>query len=158
MNHLLKFVFLIALSTFGTEMSKMFVESKAQLCKPSPKWTVNNGSDPMTESSGNVTLVTLINASYRFGLKQASSLDNMLRFLRKSGLKDITFIVINSKDLDSKQKFKDLSQKVSFGLYQESEDELVWNVLDGGKDDMFIYDRYLSPIHYLVLCFSSNLL
>ncbi|CAG2178912.1 unnamed protein product, partial [Oppiella nova] len=63
------------------------------------------------------------------------------RFLKKSGLKDIHFILINSKDLDAKQKLKDLTQKVSFGVYQENGNELVWNALDGGKDDMFIYDR-----------------
>ena len=142
MFKLLKFVFLMSMTGFATQWSKLLVESKAQLCNPPPKWTVNNGTDPMAESGGNVTLVTLINASYRFGLKQASGLENMLRFLRKSGLKDINFIVINSKDLDANKKFKDLSQKVSFDLYQETEEEPVWSILDGGKDDMFIYDRF----------------
>ena len=143
MSKFLNAVLFIAIALVCSQLSQHFVESKAHLCHPPPKWTVNNGTDPMADTAGNVTLVTLINASYRFGLKQASSLENMLRFLRKSGLKDINFIVINSKDLDSKQKFRELSQKVSFSLYQESEEELVWNVLDGGKDDMFIYDRYL---------------
>ncbi|XP_054161377.1 uncharacterized protein LOC128959450 [Oppia nitens] len=123
------------------DISKVLVESKVQLCESSPKWTVNNGRNIMKESLGNVTLVILINASYRFGLKQASSLENMLRFLKKSGLKDINFIIINSKDNESKQKFKELSQKVSFNVYQETDSELVWTAIDGGKDDMFIFDR-----------------
>ena len=151
MCRLSRVVFLMAFIAFVTQYSKMLVESKALLCHPPPKWTVDNGSDPMAQSTGNVTLVTLINASYRFGLKQASSLENMLRFLRKSGLKDINFIVINSKDMDAKQKFKELSQKVTFGLYQETEEELVWNVLDGGKDDMFIYDRFVISFSLLIL-------
>ncbi|CAG2105446.1 unnamed protein product [Medioppia subpectinata] len=133
---------LLSLVLLGTQLPHTLVESKALLCRPSPKWTVNNGTvDPMKESFGNVTLVTLIDVSYRFGLKQASSLENMLRFLKKSGLKDIHFILINSKDIDAKQKLKDVTQKVSFGVYQENESDLIWSALDGGKDDMFIYDR-----------------
>ena len=132
---------LVAITLIANHIPIPCVESKAQLCRPPPKWTANNGTDPMSEAKGNVTLVTLVNSSYRFGLKQASSLENMLKFLRKSGLKDINFVIINSKDTDAKKTFKELLLKVSFDVYQETEDEEVWSALDGGKDDMFIYDR-----------------
>lgn len=131
-----------AIALIANQIRVPSVESKVQLCQPPPKWTVNNGTDLMARAVGNVTLVTLINSSYRFGLKQASSLENMLRFLRKSGLKNIWFIAINSKDSDAKKTFKELSAKVSFGVYQETASEEVWSALDGGKDDIFLYDRY----------------
>lgn len=134
---------LICLTIFGIEVPKLVVEGKVQLCHPPPNWTINNGSDPMRQSLGNVTLVTLLNASFRFGLKQALSMENMLSFLKSTGLKDFHFIIINANDLDASEKFKELSTKVSFAVYQESDSENVWDVLDGGKDDMFIYDRYV---------------
>lgn len=131
---------LIAVTLIAILIAISFVDSKAHLCRPPPKWTVN-GSDPMSEVKGNVTLLVLINSSYRFGLKQTSSLENMRRFLYKSGLKDINFIIINSKDSEAIKTFNELSLRVSFRVYQETETEEVWSVLDGGKDDMFIYDR-----------------
>jgi hypothetical protein len=58
-------------------------------------------------------------------------------------LKEFNFIIISSNDLGASQKLKELSNKVSFAVYQETDSEKVWDALDGGKDDMFIYDRYL---------------
>jgi hypothetical protein len=140
MNKLKLFCVCLCLTIFG---ALVLVESKVQLCHPAPNWTINNGTDPMRESLGNVTLVTLLNASYHFGLKQALSMENMYRFLKSTGLKEFNFIIISSNDLGASQKLKELSNKVSFAVYQETDSEKVWDALDGGKDDMFIYDRYL---------------
>jgi len=128
-------------AVLGTQLSKV-VEGKAQLCHPPPNWTINNGSDPMKQSSGNVTLVTLLNASFRFGVKQASSMENMLNFFKSTGFKEFQFIIINANDFEASQKFKELSDKVSFAVYQETDSEKVWDLLDGGIGDIFIYDRY----------------
>lgn len=64
----------------------------------------------------------------------------MLRFLEGTGLK-FNFIIINSKDSLAREKINELYKRVNFTVYQESDQEPIWDILDGGKDDMFIYDR-----------------
>lgn len=56
-------------------------------------------------------------------------------------MEDLEFIIVNSKLSHSQEKFYELQRRVSFGVYQETDEEEVWNLMEGGKDDMFIYDR-----------------
>lgn len=81
-------------------------------------------------------------------------MQSMLQFLKSAGLKEFQFIIINAKDLDAREKFNDLAAKVSFPVYQETDEEIVWDVIDGGRDDMFIYDRLV--IHALYIIFQLN--
>lgn len=62
---------------------------------------------------------------------------------------DIAFLVVNSKKERSQKLLHRLEAKVSFPVYQETEHEEVWNVLSGGKDDMFVYDRCGRLVAYI---------
>lgn len=116
-----------------------FVSGKPQLCAPPVKWTVN-GYNPMKESVGSVTLIALLNASSWFELRQAQQMESMLQFLKVTGFNEFEFLIIAPSDLPE-ELIGDISSKVTFPVYRESINETVWNKLDGGKHDIFIYDR-----------------
>lgn len=52
---------------------------------------------------------------------------------------DLQFLVVN--DRQSAHLREHLEQRVSFAVHQESEQEPVWSIMDGSKDDVFIFDR-----------------
>lgn len=52
---------------------------------------------------------------------------------------ELQFLVVN--DRKSAHLRDHLDQRVSFAVHQETEEEPVWTTMDGGKDDVFIYDR-----------------
>lgn len=54
---------------------------------------------------------------------------------------DINFAVVNYGDAYSKLLSHRLEEKVDFPVLQEPSSGSVWNLLDGGKDDMLVYDR-----------------
>lgn len=54
-------------------------------------------------------------------------------------MSELQFLVVN--DRKSAHLRDNLDTRVSFTVHQESEQEPVWNKLDGGKDDVFIFDR-----------------
>lgn len=54
---------------------------------------------------------------------------------------DLDFIIVNSKMSHAQEKLHELTRRVSFNVYQETDEEEVWSVMEGGKDDMYIYDR-----------------
>lgn len=68
-------------------------------------------------------------------------LEALFNHLRSYGMDDLEFIIVNSKLSHSQEKLHELQKRVSFGVYQETDEEEVWSVMEGGKDDMFVYDR-----------------
>ncbi|XP_076355808.1 uncharacterized protein LOC143249579 [Tachypleus tridentatus] len=68
-------------------------------------------------------------------------LEGMLQYFRALGIDDLSFLVVNSKDVMSQLMRPYLNRRVTFPVYQETSNEEVWSVLKGGKDDMFVYDR-----------------
>ncbi|XP_074602138.1 uncharacterized protein LOC141855856 [Brevipalpus obovatus] len=65
----------------------------------------------------------------------------MLKFLHKVDV-GIGFIIINSRQTGA--DFRALQQMVrnsAIKVYQETSDEPIWNIIEGGTDDMFIYDK-----------------
>ena len=96
----------------------------------------------MKESLGNVTLVALLKASWQLAQQQTLRLGAMLSFLKSMGLDDIRFMIVNSKQTGSDfRSLVDLVSESGIYIYQETADEPVWEKLQGGKDDMFVYDR-----------------
>ena len=68
-------------------------------------------------------------------------LETMLNHFRSYGMHDLEFIIVNSKLSHSQDKLHELTKRVSFDVYQETDEEEVWSVMEGDKDDMFVYDR-----------------
>ncbi|XP_054707955.1 uncharacterized protein LOC129217653 isoform X2 [Uloborus diversus] len=65
----------------------------------------------------------------------------MLQRYRSYGMKDLSMMIVNSKLSHSRAEMLLLQDRVSFEVHQETEEEPVWDTLEGGKDDMYIYDR-----------------
>ena len=64
-----------------------------------------------------------------------------MNHFRSYGLNDLEFIIVNSKLSHSQERLHELKNRVSFEVFQETEEEEVWNLMEGGKDDMYVYDR-----------------
>ena len=56
-------------------------------------------------------------------------------------------ITINKGDAEEFQE--KLLEKCAFPQLQDGEDELVWNMMGGGKDDFYIYDANGELVEYL---------
>lgn len=73
--------------------------------------------------------------------KLSSRLETLLNHFRSYGLNDLEFIIVNSKLSHAQERLHELKNRVSFEVLQETEEEEVWNLMQGGKDDMYVYDR-----------------
>lgn len=76
-------------------------------------------------------------------------LEALLNHFRSYGMNDLEFIIVNSKLSHSQDKLFELQKRVSFPVYQETEEEQVWSVMEGGKDDMYVYDRCGRLTYYI---------
>lgn len=70
--------------------------------------------------------------------QQASGLEALLQRLRPN-MTELQFLVVN--DRKSAHLRDHLERRVSFAVHQETEEEPVWTTMEGGKDDVFIFDR-----------------
>lgn len=70
--------------------------------------------------------------------QQASGLEALLQRLRPN-MTELQFLVVN--DRKSAHLRNHLERRVSFAVHQETEEEPVWTTMEGGKDDVFIFDR-----------------
>lgn len=86
--------------------------------------------------------------------------------LEQQGYLNISYVVVNHQGLSSRLKYMHLKTKVSqhIPVYQQEENETdVWTLLNGNKDDFFIYDRCVFTHTYTHpklkdACFAFNLI
>lgn len=65
--------------------------------------------------------------------------------LAHGNLTDVAFLIVNEQDAQSRAMYWELKRRVAKGIpvYQQSPlQNNVWEILDGDKDDFFVYDRY----------------
>lgn len=62
--------------------------------------------------------------------------------LADHGITDIKFIIVNSKYQHAVDNVGELARRVTFPVYQDTARNDIWQQLEGGKDDILIYDRY----------------
>lgn len=117
------------------------LSASAQQCQLPPAWSIN-GRSPMVDRRGDVVVVSLLEASWSLCLWQASGLQRINNRLQSNyNITDIQFIIINSKLSDAVDNVGELTRRVSFPVYQDTEAQGLWELLRGGKDDTLIYDR-----------------
>ena len=118
----------------------------------------------MADSRGNVTLVALLKPSWQLARQQTKSLASLLAFLRSTDLGDIHFMIIDGAEeisasdlvstgsplgsVDNDQLNASSTESSGSGfdadgivVYQDTQNASLWDTLEGGKDDIFIYDR-----------------
>lgn len=64
--------------------------------------------------------------------------------LEEQGFSNISYAIVNHQGISSRLKYMHLKNKVSehISVYQQEENQTdVWTLLNGNKDDFFIYDR-----------------
>ncbi|XP_068095613.1 selenoprotein Pb-like [Hyperolius riggenbachi] len=118
-------------------------ENETMICKPAPRWSIGE-EVPMLKSHGTVTVVALLQASCHFCLVQASSMGPLRKKLASQGLTNISYIIVNDQSPLSKYLYPELKRRAPEGVpvYQQIPDqEDVWGILGGNKDDFLIYDR-----------------
>lgn len=73
---------------------------------------------------------------------QASGLEQVRHTLiHQYNITDVQFFIINSKLFHAVENVGELARRVSFPVYQDTEAQGLWELLQGGKDDTLIYDR-----------------
>ena len=71
------------------------------------------------------------------------SLEQMRLALIEDGLDDINFLVVNSGGWMSRVLSYSLRNRVSFPVYEEGYFTSIWDTLNGAKDDILVYDRWV---------------
>uniref|UniRef100_A0A3Q2Q0U6 Selenoprotein P2 n=1 Tax=Fundulus heteroclitus TaxID=8078 RepID=A0A3Q2Q0U6_FUNHE len=107
-------------------------EVSSEICKPAPNWTID-GSSPMEERKGNVVVVAL----------QASRIGRLRTKLTSRNITGVSFVIVNDQDAVSRSKYKELKKRAPerVPVYQQSANQSdVWELLEGDKDDILIYD------------------
>uniref|UniRef100_A0A3B3DYY8 Selenoprotein P N-terminal domain-containing protein n=1 Tax=Oryzias melastigma TaxID=30732 RepID=A0A3B3DYY8_ORYME len=109
-------------------------------CQPAAAWKIGE-VDPMKESTGRVTVVALL-------------LDGLHKKLQGQGLTDVVFMVVNHQGEQAQRLHPLLQERLSqdIALYKQHKHQPdVWQILNGEKDDFFIYDRCGRLTHHLSL-------
>uniref|UniRef100_G3TLW1 Selenoprotein P N-terminal domain-containing protein n=1 Tax=Loxodonta africana TaxID=9785 RepID=G3TLW1_LOXAF len=135
-------------------------ESQVQssFCKQPPAWKIRE-EDPMLNSIGSVTVVALLQASRKnyTCLQRTCQLEDLRVKLEKEGYSNVSYVIVNHQDLNSRLKYIHLKNKVSehIPVYQQEENQTdVWTLLNGNKDDFLIYDRCGRLVYHLGLPYS----
>lgn len=134
-----------------------WVESQGQCTKPTP-WTIGEKT-PMNDSLGKVTVVALLQASWHFCLRQGASLKHLQEKLENNGFENISYMVVNHQGNSSRESYKLLKSSVKSEkipvFQQEVNQPDVWKLLQGKKDDFFIYDSCGKLTYHLELPYTS---
>uniref|UniRef100_A0A8C5QJM4 Selenoprotein P N-terminal domain-containing protein n=1 Tax=Leptobrachium leishanense TaxID=445787 RepID=A0A8C5QJM4_9ANUR len=131
-------------------------ENETSICKVSPTWSIGD-EVPMNKTLGRVTVVALLQASCSFCLVQAANMGPLIKKLAGLGLDDISYMIVNDKSDNSQILFPVLQQRAPSGMpvYQQTpEQDDVWEMLNGDKDDFLIYDRCGRLIFHIRLPYS----
>ncbi|XP_040190293.1 selenoprotein Pb-like isoform X2 [Rana temporaria] len=134
-------LFLVAL--LGLSGSVSSADNQTRICKAAPHWTI--GSEvPMLLSHGQVTVVALLQASCGFCLVQAANMGPLRDKLANQGLSNISYIIVNDQSSLSRLLHPKLAAQAPAGIpvyEQRANQEDVWEILNGNKDDFLVYDR-----------------
>ncbi|XP_073499686.1 selenoprotein Pb-like [Phyllobates terribilis] len=117
--------------------------NETSFCKPPPRWSIGD-EEPMGRSVGQVTVLALLQASCGFCLIQAANMGPLRDKLEQRGLTNISYIIVNDQSFLSKLMLPELKRRAPAGIpvyEQPPNQEDVWEILNGGKDDFLIYDR-----------------
>ncbi|KAG8194047.1 hypothetical protein JTE90_028389 [Oedothorax gibbosus] len=80
---------------------------------------------------------------------QASSLESLRKHFRTYGMTDLRFMIVNSNLQHAQQIVHELQNRVSFDVHQDTKENNVWGLLEGGKDDIYVYDRCGRLAYYI---------
>ncbi|GFY76460.1 hypothetical protein TNIN_124891 [Trichonephila inaurata madagascariensis] len=80
---------------------------------------------------------------------QASSLESLLKHFRTYGMNDLEFIIVNSNLPHSQMVLHELTSRVTFDVYQDTIEKNIWGLMEGGKDDIYVYDRCGRLAYYI---------
>ncbi|GFS40135.1 hypothetical protein NPIL_350401 [Nephila pilipes] len=83
------------------------------------------------------------------GCWQASSLESLLKHFRTYGMNDLEFIIVNSNLPHSQAVLPELTNRVTFDVYQDTVEKNIWGLMEGGKDDIYVYDRCGRLAYYI---------
>lgn len=88
---------------------------------------------------------------------QAARLGDLRDKLANGGLTNISFMVVNEQDSQSRAMYWELKRRTAqdIPVYQQSPlQNDVWEILEGDKDDFLVYDRCGYLTFHIVLPFS----
>ncbi|CAL1265796.1 unnamed protein product [Larinioides sclopetarius] len=64
-------------------------------------------------------------------------------------MNDLEFMIVNSNLPHSQAVLHDLESRVTFPVYQDTVEKNIWGLMQGGKDDIYVYDRCGRLAYYI---------
>uniref|UniRef100_A0A493SST1 Selenoprotein P N-terminal domain-containing protein n=1 Tax=Anas platyrhynchos platyrhynchos TaxID=8840 RepID=A0A493SST1_ANAPP len=124
-------------SWLGLALASEGATNGSRLCQEAPAWQIN-GSSPMAEAAGQVTVVALLKPRH-FGC-----LGGLRQRLSRQGMADVRYMIVNEQAPLSRAMFGELQRQAPPGVpvfQQQPQEPDVWQLLGGDKDDFLVYDR-----------------
>ncbi|MEE6495236.1 hypothetical protein FKM82_001987 [Ascaphus truei] len=106
-------------------------ENGTEICQLAPTWSIG-GEEPMAGTLGQVTVLGPLRDK-----------------LTLQGLTNISYIIVNDQSYLSRLKYPELQRRAptEVPVYQQSPFQPdVWQILNGEKDDFYIYDRQVPAV------------
>ncbi|XP_061197841.1 selenoprotein Pb-like [Saccostrea echinata] len=79
--------------------------------------------------------------------QQAEGLETLKKAFHNGGIENISFFIVNH--VKGKNFIDELERRVSFPVYQDHPTLMIQQKLNGGIDDLFIYDRCGTLVYHL---------
>ncbi|PRD30179.1 UNVERIFIED_CONTAM: sepp1b [Trichonephila clavipes] len=76
-------------------------------------------------------------------------LESLQKHFRTYGMNDLEFIIVNSNLPHSQMVLHELTNRVTFDVYQDTIEKNIWGLMEGGKDDIYVYDRCGRLAYYI---------
>ncbi|XP_055927213.1 uncharacterized protein LOC129958634 [Argiope bruennichi] len=64
-------------------------------------------------------------------------------------MNDLEFMIVNSNLPHSQAVLHELENRVTFNVYQDTVEKNIWGLMEGGKDDIYVYDRCGRLAYYI---------
>lgn len=138
----------------GLLAAALLVSVSGRFCQYPPTWRTTSDVQPMLNTRGKVTVVALLLATWPMCQHQAAGLETIRQEYIAQGRTEISFMIVNSKEVP--EQIGQLSSRTNFPVYQDTNATNIWNKLNGGKDDVLIYDRCGKLVYFIP--FPSSLL
>ncbi|CAC5386420.1 unnamed protein product [Mytilus coruscus] len=123
----------------GLLAAALLVSVSGRFCQYPPTWRTTSEVQPMLNTRGK---------------HQAAGLETIRQEYIAQGRTEISFMIVNSKEVP--EQIGQLSSRTNFPVYQDTNATNIWNKLNGGKDDVLIYDRCGKLVYFIP--FPSSLL
>ncbi|GFR58713.1 selenoprotein P [Elysia marginata] len=131
---------LLCLAVLACEVKEVTSQARCSV----PQWPSIPGiaeQNPVELASGKVLLVALMKGYCRYCWYQAQNLESLKAHMWNRGFRDIEMIIVNGGSILSRTTIGNYAHYTNLTIYQDTEDNTLYNLFGGDKDDFIFYNR-----------------